>query len=60
MGNKYIEIEPGGDEEFLQPNDEFEYTQDAMVIEELVDRIINIGKANRKKATENIENQKQD
>lgn len=47
MGSKYIEIEPGGDEEFLQPNEEFSYTQDAMVIEELVDRIISIGKANR-------------
>ena len=60
MGKKYIEIEPGGDEEFLQPNDEFEYTQDAMVIEELVDRIISIGKANRKEPTKNLENQKQD
>lgn len=49
MGGKYIEIEPGGEEEFLQPNDEFSYTQDAMVIEELVDRIISIGKANRAK-----------
>jgi len=63
MGNKYIEIEPGGDEEYMKPNDEFEYTQDAMVIEELVDRIISIGKANRKKSapkhiTEN--NQKQE
>lgn len=49
LGNKYIEIEPGGDEEFLQPNEEFSYTQDAMVIEELVDRIISIGKAKRSK-----------
>lgn len=47
MGDKYIEIEPGGDEEYMQPGDEFSYTQDAMVLEELVDRIISIGKANR-------------
>lgn len=60
MGNKYIEIEPGGDEEFLKPNDEFEYTQDAMVIEELVDRIISIGKTNRKKIAENTVNKEQD
>lgn len=53
MGDKYIEIEPGGDEEFLQAGDEFEYTQDAMVIEELIDRIINIGKANRDKTVKN-------
>ena len=48
MGAKYIEIEPGGSEDILESGDEFSYTQDAMVIEELVDRIINIGKANRK------------
>ena len=39
MGAKYIEIEPGGSEDYLQPGGEFSYTQDAMVIEELVDRI---------------------
>ena len=50
MGAKYIEIEPGGSEDYLQPGGEFSYTQDAMVIEELVDRIIRIGKANRSKA----------
>ena len=50
MGAKYIEIEPGGSEDYLQPGGEFSYTQDAMVIEELVDRIISIGKANRSKA----------
>ena len=52
MGGKYIEIEPGGDEEFLQPHDEFAYTQDAMVLEELVDRVISIGKANRAKTNQ--------
>ncbi len=47
MGPKYIEIVPGGSEDFLSPNAEFEYTQDAMVIEELVDRIISIGKSKK-------------
>lgn len=47
MGSKYIEIEPGGSEDYLQPGGEFAYTQDAMVIEELLDRIVSIGKANR-------------
>lgn len=60
MGGKYIEIEPGGEEEYFKPNDEFSYTQDAMVIEELVDRIISIGKANRsKKQVSEIENASQ-
>lgn len=49
MGNKYIEIEAGGAEDFIAENGEFEYTQDAMVIEELVDRIISLGKAKRYK-----------
>lgn len=48
MGNKYIEIEPGGSPDYIAPGGEFAYTQDAMVIEELIDRIISIGKANRK------------
>ena len=48
MGAKYIEIEPGGSEDMMESGAEFSYTQDAMVIEELLDRIVSIGKANRK------------
>ena len=48
MGAKYIEIEPGGSEEMLTEGSEFAYTQDAMVIEELIERIIGIGKAKRR------------
>ena len=47
MGNKYIEIEPGGSEDMLEAGSEFSYTQDAMVLEELIERIIGIGKAKR-------------
>ncbi len=47
MGSKYIEIEPGGSEDMLSAGDEFSYTQDAMVLEELIERIIGIGKAKR-------------
>lgn len=53
MGAKYIEIEPGGSEETLSPGSEFSYTQDAMVIEELIERIIGIGKAKRNNKGEN-------
>ena len=49
MGPKYIEIEAGGSEDYIPAGGEFSYTQDAMVIEELLDRIVSIGKANRKK-----------
>lgn len=48
MGDKYIEIEPGGSEEYIEEQGEFNYTQDAMVLEELIDRVISLGKAKRK------------
>ena len=50
MGAKYIEIEPGGSMDMIEPGGEFAYTQDAMVVEELLDRIVSIGKANRQSA----------
>lgn len=57
MGSKYIEIEPGGSEDYLPAGGEFAYTQDAMVIEELLDRIVSIGKSNRsKKANDKMDN----
>lgn len=57
-GSKYIEIEPGGSDDFIAPQGEFLYTQDAMVLEELVDRLISIGKANRQKAAKSVEETK--
>ena len=49
MGSKYIEIDVGSSEDYIEAGGEFEYTQDAIVLEELLDRIVGIGKANRKK-----------
>lgn len=48
MGSKYIEIEPGGSEDYISDGGMFSYTQDAMVLEELLDRIVAIGKAKQK------------
>lgn len=53
MGAKYIEIEPGGSEDIMPHGGEFSYTQDAMVIDELLDRIVGIGKANRQNMAKN-------
>ena len=58
LGNKYIEIEPGGSEDYIQAGGEFTYTQDAMVLEELLDRIIGLGKANR--AKDSLKDKEQD
>lgn len=53
MGNKYIEVEPGGSPDFIADNGEFSYTQDAMVLEELLDRIVAMGKSKNKKVEQN-------
>lgn len=49
IGGKYVEIEVGGAEEMIQKNGTIEYTQDAMVLEELLDRIISIGQGKSNK-----------
>ena len=53
MGSKYIEIDVGSSEDYIEPGGEFDYTQDAIVLEELLDRIVGIGKANRNKNNNN-------
>jgi len=58
IGGKYVEIEVGGAEEYLKGGDSINYTQDAMVLEELLDRIISMGKAKRKQSVKNtVENE---
>ena len=47
IGGKYVEIEVGGSEDFIPPDGNVSYTQDAMVLEELLDRIISMGKSRR-------------
>ena len=40
LGSKHIEIVPGGDEEMLSSGDDMSYTQDAMILSELMDMAI--------------------
>ena len=47
IGGKYVEIEVGGSEGFIEPEGVIGYTQDAMVLEELLDRMISLGKSKR-------------
>ncbi|MCR6632404.1 MAG: MlaD family protein [Magnetospirillum sp.] len=47
LGAKFVELKPGGDDAVLKPGQEIAYTQDAMVLEELVDMIIQQAKAKR-------------
>ena len=39
MGAKHIEILPGGDEELLKSGDQFSYTQDSLILNELLDKV---------------------
>ena len=50
IGAKYIELQPGGEEEFLEPGDMIDFTQDSPDLMALLDKVISLSKANRKKA----------
>ncbi len=39
LGSKHIEILPGGDEELMTSGDTFAYTQDALILGELLDKV---------------------
>lgn len=39
MGAKHVEILPGGDEEMMKTGDMFSYTQDALIMNELLEKV---------------------
>jgi phospholipid/cholesterol/gamma-HCH transport system substrate-binding protein len=44
LGDQYIELEPGGEEEFLNPGDEIQYTQSALILERMIGKLVqNLG-----------------
>jgi len=47
LSAKFVELKPGGDEQMLKPGAEIQYTQDAVVLEDLLDMIIQQGRAKR-------------
>lgn len=47
LGNKYIELKPGAEDAVLGPGSEITYTQDAVVVEDLLEMIVNQGRAKR-------------
>ena len=52
LGEKYLEISPGSDEEFLQENNEIMFTQSSVNFEDLLGKFIFNGDS-KKKNTEN-------
>ena len=53
LGGKYIKLEPGGEEENFAPGDYFDYVQDAVIFEELLEKIVLDAEAKRLKAKRN-------
>ena len=44
LGDQYVELEPGAEEDYLQPGDEITYTQNALVLERLIGKLVqNLG-----------------
>jgi phospholipid/cholesterol/gamma-HCH transport system substrate-binding protein len=50
FGTKHIELQPGGAEETLKPGARMSYTQDSVIIEDLIAHIVQEAKATRAQA----------
>jgi len=48
FGNKFLSVEVGGSENYMKDGDKFSYSEDSILIEELLRKIINIGEKNKK------------
>ncbi len=48
FGKKFLLIETGGSDKFLSNGDKFSFSEDSIVIEELLQKIIKIGETNKK------------
>jgi phospholipid/cholesterol/gamma-HCH transport system substrate-binding protein len=40
LGEQYISLEPGGEEDYLQPGDLIELTQSALVLEQVIGQFL--------------------
>jgi len=52
FGSKYVTLEPGGEEKYLTEGGVITFTQDALVVSELLDLIISEGKKQAKEAAD--------
>jgi len=52
FGSKYVILEPGGEEENMAAGGRIDFTQDALIVSELLELIISQGKRNAKEAAE--------
>jgi phospholipid/cholesterol/gamma-HCH transport system substrate-binding protein len=47
LGEKYIELQPGGEDKFLKPGGTISFTQDSIIIVDLMEKIVEKAKARR-------------
>lgn len=59
LGGKYLKIQAGGDIEMMKPGGQFDYTQDSIVFEEILEKVILNAEKSREKEKEAREKEKQ-
>lgn len=61
LGGKYLKIQAGGDSEMMKPGGQFDYTQDSIVFEEILEKVIlNAEKTRQKEKEEKEKSQDQE
>jgi phospholipid/cholesterol/gamma-HCH transport system substrate-binding protein len=55
LGAKYIELQPGGDEDVIKPNGAVVYTQDSVDLVDLLEKIVAMAKARRAEFAKSLE-----
>ena len=51
LGGKYIRLDPGGDETTIEPGGQIVYSQDSIILEELLEKIVLRAEAARKSSS---------
>ena len=49
LGSKFIKLDPGGDEEYLEPGEEVEFVQDAVIIIDMLKKVLDNAEGKRKR-----------
>jgi phospholipid/cholesterol/gamma-HCH transport system substrate-binding protein len=49
LGSKFIKLDPGGEEEYLGPGDEVEFVQDAVIIIDMLKKVLDNAEGKRKR-----------
>ena len=52
LGGKYLELQPGGDEQNLEPGGAIAYSQDSVILEELLEKIVSVARDAQKEKNE--------